>query len=107
MYGNNNYYVFRSYSFSELPECQVPLAKRTDVIDQILMMACCSHYEIIVPLVSVNMIMCLAQSPGAHPYLVRTKVIEDLLKIHTLREKISNGQPPAKKEDPIAFKALQ
>ena len=85
----------------------MPLAMRTDVIDQILAMACCSHYKLITPLVSVNMIMCLAQSPGAHPYLVRTEVIEDLLKMHTLREKLNNELPLAEKEDPAAFKALQ
>ena len=66
------------YSLSELPECQVPLAKRTDVIDQILAIACCSNNDFTVTLVSVNMMMCLAQSPGAHPYLVRIKVTEDL-----------------------------
>ena len=53
------------------------------------------------------MIMCLAQSPGAHPYLVRTEVIEDLLKIRSLREKVIEEQPLAEKEDPAAFKALQ
>ena len=98
---------FFAYSLSELPECQAPLAKRTDVIDQILAIACCSDYNIIAPIVSVNMIMCLAQSPGAHPYLVRTEVIEDLLKIHSLREKVIEEQPLAEKEDPAAFKALQ
>ena len=53
------------------------------------------------------MIMCLAQNPGAHPYLVRTEVIEDLLKIRTLREKVVVEQPPEEKEDLAAFKALQ
>ena len=85
----------------------MPLAMRTDVIDQVLAIACCSNYKIIGPIVSVNMIMCLAQSPGAHPYLVRTEVIEDLLKIRTLREKVVVEQPPEEKEDPAAFKALQ
>lgn len=80
---------------------------RTDVIDQVLAIACCSDYIIIIPIVSVNLIMCLAQSPGAHPYLVRTEVIEDLLKICSLREKVAVEQPPAEKEDPAAFKALQ
>ena len=85
----------------------MPLAKRSDVIDQILAIACRSDYNIIAPIVSVNMVMCLAQSPGAHPYLVRTEVIEDLLKIRTLREKAVVGQTPEEKEDPAAFKALQ
>jgi hypothetical protein len=84
---------------------------RADVIDQTLAIACCSDYSIIAPIVSVNMIMCLAQSPGAHPYLVRTEVIEDLLKICTLREKTVDKRPPEasteEKEDPAAFKALQ
>ena len=85
----------------------MPIAARTDVVDQILAIACHSDYSVIAPIVSVNMIMCLAQSPGAHPYLVRTEVIEDLLKIHTLREKLVVKRPPKKKENPAAFKALQ
>ena len=80
---------------------------RADVINQILAIACHSDYSIIAPILSVNMIMCLAQSPGAHPYLVRTEVIEDLLKIHTVREKLAVERPPEKKENPAAFKALQ
>ena len=96
-----------NYSLSELPECQVPIAMRADVIDQILAIAYHSDYIIIAPILSVNMIMNLAQSPGAHPYLVRTEVIEDLLKIHTVREKLAVERPPEKKENPAAFKALQ
>ena len=100
-------FSFPTYSLSELPECQMPIAMKTDVIDQILAIACCSDYEIIVSVVSVNMIMCLAQSPGAHPYLIRTKVIEDLLKICALREKLNNKLPPEEKEDSAAFKVLK
>ena len=70
---------------------------RADVVDQILAIACHSGYIIIAPILSVNMIMNLAQSPGAHPYLVRTEVIEDLLKIHTVREKLVVECPPEKK----------
>ena len=85
----------------------MPLTMRTDVSDQVLALACCPRYKALVALVSVNMIVCLAQSPGAHPYLVKTEVIEDLLKIHTVRQKLDNEQPLAEKEDPRAFKALQ
>ena len=84
----------------------MPLAMRTDIIDQILGIASCSNDDFTVTLVSANMIMCLAQSTGAHPYLIRTKIIEDLLKICALREKVTSEQPPAKKTDPGAFKAL-
>ena len=100
------YVYFHSYSLSELPECQVPIAMRTDIIDQILGIACCSKDDFTVTLVSANMIMCLAQSPGTHPYLVRTKVIEDLLKICALREKATCEQSPTEKTNPGAFKAL-
>ena len=99
--------ISNSYSLSELPECQVPLAMRTDIVDQTLKLACCPEYDIMTPLVSVNMIMSLANSPGAHSSLVRTEVIEDLLLIRSLREKLNDEQPPAKKEDPAAFKTLQ
>lgn len=59
----------------------MPLAMRTDVIDQTLTTASCSDDDFHVSLVSVNnMVMCLAQSPSAHTYLVRKKVVEDLLK---------------------------
>ena len=84
----------------------MPLAMRTDIIDQILAIGCCSNDDFTVTLVSVNMIMCLAQSPGAHTYLIRTNVIEDLLKICASREKVTSEQPPGKNNDPGAFKAL-
>ena len=77
---------------------------RTDVIDQILIIACCLEYKVLVPIVSANMMMCLAQSPGAHPYLVRSEVIENLLKIITLWQKLIIEQPIAKKKAFVALK---
>ena len=100
------YTFFHSYSLSELPECRVTLAKRTDIIDQILAIACGTNDDFTVNLVSVNMIMCLALSPGAHSYLVRTNVINDLLKICASREKVASEQPLGKNDDPGAFKTL-
>ena len=79
---------------------------RTDVIDQTLAMASCSDDDFHVSLVSVNMVMCLAQSPGAHAYLVRKKVVEDLLKICALREMVSSKQPPGENNNSGAFKSL-
>ena len=76
---------------------------RTGVIDQTLAIAFCPCYELFAPLVSVNIIMNLAQFPLGHPYLVRTEVIENLLK---LREKLSNQWPLANKEDSVVFKTL-
>ena len=98
------------YSLSELPECQVPLAMRTDVIDQTLAIAMHPAYDCKTAIVSVSMILCLAQSPGTHAYIGRKEVVEHLLQMCEMKEKIVSEQQPSKqgeKEDPMAVNALK
>ena len=80
------------YSLSELPECQVPLAKRTDVIDQILAMALHPVYDCDVAKDSMDIILNLTQSPETHNYIVTRDVVEKMLEICKQRSKMVNEQ---------------
>ena len=57
------------------------------------------------------MILCLAQSPGTHAYIARKEVVENLLQMCELKEKIVSKQQPSKQgekeEDPMAVNALK
>ena len=71
-----------SFSLSELPENHVPLAKRSDVIDQVLAIALHPAYDCNITIQCAGFVMNLAQSPDAHPYLIRTEVMEDMFKMN-------------------------
>ena len=97
------------YSLSELPECQLPITTRTDVIDQILAIALHPLCECRTAMVSVNLILNLIQSPEAHVSIVRKDVVEKMLKIHELQQKMVDGLPPADflSEDQMEINALK
>lgn len=99
------------YSLSELPECQLPLAMRTDAIDQILAMALHPAYDCHTAIVSVNMIQCLTHSPDTHVYIARKEAFENMLEMCELKQKILSEQllqsQQGEKEDPIAVNALK
>ena len=99
------------HSLSELPECQLPLAMRSDAIDQMISLA-------FMPITVVNtaellalFILNLAQSPQTHPHLVKPTIVEGLLDVCDLKCKLISEQSPmqgqAHQEDPMAAKALQ
>ena len=90
----------------------MPLAKRTDVIDQILAMALHPAYDCQTARVSANMIQCLTQSPEAHAYIARKEVVESMLEICEQKQKIVSDQKSSqsqqrKKEDSMVVKALK
>ena len=86
------------YSLSELPENYVPLAKRFDIVDQVLAIALHPAYDCNVTIQCAGLVMNLTQSPNAHPYLIRTEVIEDMLKM--------NKQSKDRGEEQAAIKTL-
>ena len=102
---------FHSYSLSELPECQVPLSMRTDVIDQTLGIALHPAYDSKTAIVSASMILCLVQSPEAHVYIARKEVVENMLEMCELKHKMvdepSSQSQQGEKEDPMAVNALK
>ena len=85
---HNNY-----YSLSDLPEWQVPLAKRADVINQMLAMALHPAYSCKIARMSVEMIFGLTQSPKTHIYCIRREVVEKMLEICKQRHKMIIQQP--------------
>ena len=83
---------------------------RTDAIDQTMAIALHPVYDCKTAIVSASLILCLTQSPEAHPHLVRREVVEDMLEVCALKEKLVNEQSTqsqAVKEEPMAAKALQ
>ena len=81
-----------SNSLSELPECQMPIAVRGDIIDQILAIALHPVYDWYTAQISVETILNLTQSPKTHTYIVRREVIENMLEICEQRCKMINQQ---------------
>ena len=75
------YMYFHFYSIADLPECQVPLSMRTDVIDQVLAMALHPLSDCQTAKVSVDVILNLTESPETHIYIVRKEVVESMLEI--------------------------
>ena len=92
------------FSLSELPECQVALAKRTDVVDQILAMALHPAYaDCKTAIESVETILNLTQSPETHTYIVRREVLEKLLEICMLKQ----IDPVTQMEDAVTVNTLK
>ena len=88
----------------------MPLAMRTNVIDQLLAMALHPAYDSQTARVSANMIQCLTQSPEAHAYIARKEVVENMLEICEQKQKIVSDQQSLQsqqKEDPMMVKALK
>ena len=80
------------YSLTELPECQVPLAMKTDVINQALAIGLHPAYDWYTARVSVELLLNLAQSPETHTYIVRKEVVESMFEICKQRHKMINRQ---------------
>ena len=99
------------YSLSEVPDYQVPLAMRTDVIDQILAIAMHPAYDCNTAAVSVAMIQCLTQSPEAHVYIARKEAVENMLQMCELRQKMVSDEQSlaqeAEKEHAVMINTLK
>ena len=88
----------------------MPLAMRTDVIDQLLAIALHPAYDCSMAKVSMDVILNLTQSLKTHTYIVRSEVVESMLKVCE-RQKMINHQPlqtqRRKKEDPMTVNLLK
>ena len=89
----------------------MPLAMRTDIIDQALAIAMQPTYSCYTAKVSAAMIQCLTQSPETHTYIFRKDVVENMLQIceqrHEMINKQSSQSPQGKKEDTMMVNALK
>jgi hypothetical protein len=107
---NNNYYLLLC-SLSDLPECQVPLAKRADVIVQMLAMALHPAYICKIATMSVEMIFGLTQSPETHIYCIRREIMEKMLEVCQQRRKMviqqSSQSQQGMKEDLMKVNVLK
>lgn len=84
---------------------------KTDVIDQVLVIALHPAYDCDIAKVSVELILNLTQSPETHAYIIRREVVETLLEICEKRHKMvdlqSSQSRQKKKEDPVMVNVLR
>ena len=89
----------------------MPLAMKTDVIDQTLAIAVHPTYDCNTAIVSMIMILNLTQSPEAHIYIARKEVVEKMLEICEQKQKLvtehGSQSQQGTKEDPMAVTALK
>ena len=79
---------------------------RTDAIDQAMAIALHPACNCETAVISAALILCLAQSLKAHPFLIRTELMEGMLEVCALRHKLVNEQS-LQPQAPMAVKALQ
>ena len=103
--------VIHSFSLSELPECQMPIAMRTDILDQTLAIAMHPAYDCKTAKVSVDLMLNLTQSPETHAFLIRRQGVEKMLEVCEQRQKIINELSPQtqqqRKEDQMMVNVLK
>ena len=92
-------------SLSDLPECQVPIATRADVVDQTLAVALHPLCECDTAMVSVNMIQNLTQSSETHVSIVRKEVVEKMLEIQKMFDEQLSAQSSS--EDRVGVSVLK
>ena len=87
----------------------MPVAMRTDVIDEILAIALHPAYDCKMTLVSASIFLNLTQSPETHVYIVRREVVEKMLEMCELKQKIVAKQvlSQGEQEDPMAVNGLK
>lgn len=91
-------------SLSELPECQVSIAARADVIDQALAVALHPLCECRTAMISVNVILNLTQCPEVHGSIVRKEIVEKMLEIQKVFFKRSARTPSEERMEISALK---
>jgi NifU-like protein involved in Fe-S cluster formation len=90
----------------------VPLAKRADVIDQVLEMALHPGYGCMIPLMSASIMIGLTQSPEAHAFITWKDVAEKMIEICKLRYRMVSDERQSSesqqgKEDPMVVNDLK
>ena len=89
----------------------MPLAMRTDVIDQILAIALHPAYDCDTAIASVTTIQSIVQSPEAHVFITWKEAVENMLEMREQKQKIvserSSEFQQRKQEDPMVINALK
>ena len=89
----------------------MPLAMRTDVIDQMLAIALHPAYDCDFAITSVTTIQSIVQSPEAHVFITWKEAVENMLEICEQKQKIvserSSEFQQRKQEDPMVVSALR
>ena len=84
---------------------------RTDVIDQTLAIGLHPVSNCLTAKVSVDVILNLTESPETHTYIVSGEILENMLEICELKQKMVSEQSSKfqqrKKEDPMAVNVLK
>ena len=84
---------------------------RSDVIDQTLAIGLHPLANCLTAKVSVDVILNLTESPETHVYLVRKEILENMLEICELKQKMVTEQSSQfqqrKTEDPMAVNVLK
>lgn len=78
-------FVYQFYSLSELPECQMNLAQRSDVTQQALEVGLSPSHTIKTAIVSTSYLLCLAQCLEAHVHLLQPSIISRLMEMCKMR----------------------
>lgn len=84
---SNVYSDVSLYSLSELPECQVPIASRSDILRQTVHIALSPTYSCPTAALSSEVFLCLAHAPATHQHIASDYVISGMLK--TLQDRAS------------------
>ena len=89
----------------------MPLAKRADVINQMLAMALHPAYDSKIAKMSVEMIFGLTQSPKTHIYCIQREIVEKMLEVCKQRHKMviqqSSQSQQRMKEDLMKVNVLK
>ena len=76
---------FFHLSFSELTECQVPIASRIVVLQQVICISLSECFSCSTSVLVAEVFLCLAHSPQTHQHLMVHGVIDGLLEACRMR----------------------
>ena len=81
------------------------------MIDQTMGIALHPSYDCKTAIVSASLILCITQTPEAHPYLAKSEIVESMLEMCDLKHEMvierETRSTQGESEDPMAVYALQ
>lgn len=95
------FFFFSLFSFSELPECQLQIASRPCVLEQVLCVSMSEQCPCSTSVVVAEIFVCLAHSTTTHQYLSKPHIVEGLLQVYEMRSKCDNGQQSVKDQQTL------
>ncbi len=72
-------------SISEIPEVQLWLSEKSDVIQQALTVAKSARYTCNTATMAISLLLCLAQTPEAHVNLFTPNIVDQLVEACSIR----------------------